>query len=244
MKYGTLSPNKISTEEEAMPASIEIPLGLPEIRIIETEQSGREIVITIESTREWAICGRCGEEIREFHSYGRQLRLRHLPILGRPVMIEIRPKRFRCPRCEGNPTTTQKLEWYDERSPNTKAYDQWLRLQLIGSTMTDVARKEQTTGDVVIGAVRRPIATQVNWDEIKEMETVGLDEIALKKGHRDFVAILTTRLANGELKLLGVLPDRKQEMVESFLLSIPERLRHTVREVCIDIHEGYANAII
>lgn len=243
MNHGTLSPDKNKTEEEAMPANIEIPLGLPEIRIIETEQSGREIVITIESTREWAICGRCGEEIREFHSYGRQLRLRHLPILGRPVMLEIRPKRFRCPRCEGNPTTTQKLEWYDERSPNTKAYDQWLLLQLIGSTITDVARKEQTTGDVVIGAVRRRIAAQVNWDEIKELGTVGLDEIALKKGHRDFVAILTTRLANGELKLLGVLPDRKQETVESFLHSIPEELRQSVREVCIDMHEGYANAI-
>lgn len=226
-----------------MPAKIEIPLDLPEIRILESETSGREIVIRIESTRGWATCARCGEEIREFHSHGRELRLRHLPILGRPVILEIRPKRFRCPRCEGNPTTTQKLEWYDERSPNTKAYDQWLLMQLIGSTIVDVARKEQTTGDVVLGAVRRQIAAQVNWDEIKELAIVGLDEIALKKGHRDFVAILTTRLANGELKLLGVLPNRKQETVEAFLLSIPERLRRTVREVCIDMHEGYANAV-
>jgi outer membrane protein OmpA-like peptidoglycan-associated protein len=37
-----------------------------------------------------------------------------MPILGRPVIIEIRPKRFRCPTCDDNPTTTQKLDWYDE----------------------------------------------------------------------------------------------------------------------------------
>ena len=59
-----------------MPAKIEIPLDLPEIRILNTELSGREIVITVESTREWAICRKCGAEIREFHSYGRLLRLR------------------------------------------------------------------------------------------------------------------------------------------------------------------------
>lgn len=35
-----------------MPAKIEIPLDLPEIRILNTELSEREIVITVESTRE------------------------------------------------------------------------------------------------------------------------------------------------------------------------------------------------
>ena len=226
-----------------MPAKIEIPLDLLEVRILKTELSEREIVITVESTREWALCAKCGNEIREFHGYGRQLRLRHMPILGRPVIIEIRPKRFRCPTCDGNPTATQKLDWYDERSPNTRAYDQWLLLQLIGSTISDVARKEETTYDAVLGALHRRIAAKVDWDEIKQIEVLGLDEIALKKGHRDFVALVTTRLADGQLKLLGVLPDRKQETVEKFLWSIPKGLRRTVREVCIDMHEGYASAI-
>ncbi len=226
-----------------MPAKIEIPLDLPKIRILNTELSGREIVITVESTREWAICRKCGAEIREFHSYGRLLRLRHLPILGRPVIIEIRPKRFRCPTCDGNPTTTQKLDWYDERSLHTKAYDQWLMTQLIGSTISDVARKEQTTYDAVLGALYRQIAIEVSWDQIEELEILGLDEIALKKGHRDFVVLVTTRDAEGQVKLLGVLPDRKLETVEEFLLTIPERLRATAREVCINMYEGYASAV-
>jgi transposase len=226
-----------------VPANIEIPLDLPEIRILKTEIGQREIVITVESTREWAICRKCGAEIREFHSYGRLLRLRHMPILGRPVIIEIRPKRFRCPTCDDNPTTTQKLDWYDERSPNTKAYDQWLLMQLIGSTISDVARKEQTTYDAVLGALDRRIAAEVSWDQIEELGVLGLDEIALKKGHRDFVVLVTTRDAEGQLKLLGVLADRKLETVEKFLLAIPERLRATAREVCIDMYEGYASAV-
>lgn len=225
-----------------MPANIEIPLDLPEIRILKTEMGQREIVITVESTREWAICAKCGQEIREFHSYGRQLRLRHLPILGRPVFIEIRPKRFRCPTCDNHPTTTQKLDWYSERSLHTVAYDQWLLLQLIGSTISDVARKEETTYDAILGALERQVVGEVDWEQIERLEILGLDEVALKKGHRDFVVLLTTRQADGQLKLLGVLPDRKLETVEEFLLTIPEDLRATVREVCIDMYEGYASA--
>lgn len=222
--------------------NIEIPLDLPEVRVLKYEVSG-QIIIAVESTREWAICHKCGEKTREFHSYGRQLRLRHMPILGRPVIIEIRPKRFRCPACDGNPTTTQKLEWYDERSQNTKAYDQWLLLQTIGSTISDVARKEGISYDRVLGSIERLVLATVDWDEIEQLDVLGLDEIALKKGHRDFVALITARQADGQLRLLGVLKDRKQETVESFLRSIPERLRATIQEVCIDMWEGYANAV-
>jgi transposase len=161
-----------------VPANIEIHLDLPEIRILKTEMGKHEIVITVESTREWAICAKCGNEIREFHSYGRLLWLRHLPILGRPLIIEIRPKRFRCPSCDDHPTSTQQLDWYDARCPHTKAYDQWLLLQLIGSTISDVARKEGLSEELVLGAVQRQITTTVNWEEIEQLEILGLDEVA------------------------------------------------------------------
>ena len=226
-----------------MPANIEFPLDLPEVRILKSDLSGREIVITVESTRTWAVCPRCGERTSEFHSFGRQLRLRHLPILGRPVIIEIRPKRFRCPRCEDHPTTTQKLDWYDERSPHTKAYDQWLLLSLIGSTVADVARKERLTYDRVEGALERLLESEVNWDEVQSLEILGLDEIALKKGHRDFVVPVTTRASGGELKLLALLANRRRETVEAFLRQIPARLRRQVREVCTDMYEGYTSAV-
>jgi transposase len=65
----------------------------------------------------------------------------------------------------------------------------------------------------------------------------------LKKGHRDFVVPVTSRQADGQLKLLGVLPDRRLETIEKFLETIPERLRSTVREVCTDMYEGYTSAV-
>lgn len=232
------SPSKIGSE--AMPAMFEFPLDLPEIRIISSETSEGEITIRVESTRESATCWKCGREIDMFHCHGRKLRLRHLPILGRPVYIELHPKRFRCPFCDT--TTTQKLDWYEERSPHTKAYDDYLLLSVINSTVSDVARKEGASYDEVLGALERKIDSTVNWKEIKDPKVLGIDEIALKKGHRDFIALVTAQMANGELKLLAVLKNRLLETVKEFLLSIPEEVRASIQAVCSDMYEGFTSA--
>jgi hypothetical protein len=41
--------------------------------------------------------------------------------------------------------------------------------QLIGSTISDVARKEQTTYDAALGALYRQIAREVSRDQIEEL---------------------------------------------------------------------------
>ena len=225
-----------------MPPMIEFPLDLPEVRVLKTELEKRQIVITVESTRPYAICSRCGEKTFEFHSYDAPIRIRHLPILEQRVFIELRPKRYRCPACDDHPTTTQRCDWYEPRAPHTKAFDQSLLRQLINSTVSDVARKQEVSYDSVLGAINRGVAQAVNWSEFTELKVIGMDEIALRKGHRDFVVIVTLRRED-DIALLGVLPNRKKETVVAFLRSIPRDLRASIERVCTDMYEGYTNAV-
>ena len=48
-----------------------------------------------------------------------------------------------------------------------------------------------------------------------------VDEIALKKGHRDFVTIMTAWLAAERVVILGVLTDRQKDSLVAYLRSIP-----------------------
>jgi transposase len=41
----------------------------------------------------------------------------------------------------------------------------------------------------------------------------------------------------------GMLPDWKKETVVTFLRSIPFELRANIERVCIDMYEGYMNAV-
>jgi transposase len=219
------------------------PLDLPEVEVVRVEINERgDYIVTVESTRNSAICQTCGEQLTKFNGHGREIELRHLPILGHRVYIRICPKQYECPKCKGK-MTTQKLNWYESKSPHTKAYDRHLMLQLVNSTVEDVSRKEAVGYDAVEGAIARCIQASVNWDEFTELENIGIDEIAMRKGHGNFVAIITARQSDGHVVLLGVLADRQKETVRQFLESIPQRLYPTLARVCTDMWEGYANAV-
>jgi transposase len=219
-------------------------LDIPEVRVLTIEITPRgDCTITVESTLEGTKCRKCGREIREFHGLDEWLTLRHLPILGRKVLLRLRPKRYRCPYCEGGPTTTQELVWYTAKSPHTKAYEKYLLLQLVHATVEDVSLKEELGYKALEGIVDRWISREVNWAEVQGLKILGLDEIALKKGHRDFVVSVTARSAAGEVKVLAVLPDRKKETGKEFLVSMPKRVKRTIRTVCTDLYEGFIAAV-
>jgi transposase len=224
-------------------AEIRFPLDIPNVNVLKTEMNAQgDYIITVESRQTSTTCSCCGREISKFYGHGKWNQLRHLPILGRRVYIRLRPKRYECPYCDDHPTTTQKLDWYEAKSPHTCAYDQHLLLQLVNSTLADVSRKEDVGYDAVEGAIQRYIAAVVDWSTFDELGVVGIDEIALHKGQSSYVAIITTRQADGHVALLTVLPDRKKKTVRAFLETIPERLRQTLRTVCTDMWEGYVNA--
>jgi transposase len=177
-----------------------------------------------------------------FHRLAKPLRLRHLPLFEVPVWIELSPKRYRCLDCDQGPTATQQPEWYERRSPQTKTYEQWLLRMLINSTVIDVSRKLNLSAAQVSGVLERWIETSVNWDAFESIAVLGMDEIALKRGHRDFVAIITTKTAAG-VQVLAILNDRLRETVLAFLATIPDRLKATIETVCTDMYQGYVTAV-
>ena len=227
-----------------MSSKLSIPLDLPNVRVlnVKTNKKG-DYIILVESTLNHTHCRRCGRKIDNCIGQDRPITLRHLPILGRAVYVRLRPKRFKCPYCTDEPSTTQQLSWYQPKSPHTKAYEEQVLLQLVNSTVQDVATKERLGYEAVVGIVKRRLETKVNWFELERLEVVGLDEIALKKGHKDYVTIVSARLRDGQLKLLAVLPDREKATVKAFLSSIPARLRRTIHTVCTDMWQAYTNAV-
>jgi transposase len=225
------------------PDMVSFPLDIPDVKVNSVQQNEQgDYIITVESTQGYAVCQRCGRQTTKFHGYNGWLQLRHLPILGHRVYIRLRPKRYICPHCAGK-TTTQQVEWYVAKSPHTLAYEQHLLVQLINSTVQDVSRKEDVGYEAVNGAVERSIHTQVNWEEFAELSVIGIDEIALTKGRRNYIAIITTQQADGHVAVLSVLPDRNKTTVKQFFETIPPHLRPTLRTVCTDMWDGYVNAV-
>ena len=217
-------------------------LNLPGITIVhvDIDEQGN-CLVKAESTKEGTPCRVCGRTIHTPYGHGRVLKIRHLSIFGRKTYLVICPPRYQCLDCEGKPITTQQFSWHEPRSSHTKAYDESLLLLLVNSTVEDVSIKEDVGYESIMGIIDRYILTEVNWKDIRRLEVLGIDEISLKKGHKDFVTIVTMRIDN-EIRILAVLKDRKKETVKAFFSRIPTRVRKTVRAVCSDMYDGFINA--
>jgi transposase len=223
---------------------VTIPLDLPEVRVLKSEISrAGDLIITIESTKDTAVCHRCGRMIRKFHSHDDWVEIRYLPVFGRPTYLRYRPKRYRCDDCEGHPTTSQRLDWHEPNSRHTFSFEQHVLLQLVNATIEDVSVKEQVSCASIVGVLDRYIGVKVDWSQFNQLDQLGLDEIALTKGHGNFVVIVTSRSKTGRIRLLAVLPDREKATVVEFLRSIPQRLKNTIESGSCDMYEGYTEAI-
>jgi len=223
--------------------NITLPLDLPDVNVLGVTLREESIEITLESTLNYAYCRKCGQKLTALHSYDAWVTVQHLPILGRKVFLKFRPKRYRCPDCDDHPTTTQQLAWVEPNSGQTKAYTAHLLRAMVNSTLADVSVKEHVPYDTLVGVLERSIATQVDWSAYRCLGVLGIDEIALKKGHRDFVVIVSARLPTGHVAVLGVLPDRCQATLQTFLTTIPAPLRATIHTACCDVHEAYHAAV-
>jgi transposase len=223
--------------------NFQIPLDIPDVEILKVEQNqSKDFIITVKSTKKSCRCRKCGNEATKVYCNAETILLRHLPILGHEVYIKIVPVRYQCEYCDDKTTTTEQASWYTRRSKFTKAYEEYLMKMLINSTLTDVSRKEDVTYDDIEGVLNRTIENKVDWGKFDKITILGLDEISLKKGHKDFVVIVSAQI-QGIIKILSILPDRLKETVKTFINSIPDHLKATIKIACCDMYDGYVNAV-
>lgn len=221
-----------------LPASI---LGIPDVTIecVEVSQN-KELIITVRNIQREVKCQKCNNPT-DPHGHGRMIRLRHLPVFSHETYIQIAPVRGICNKCDGHPTTTQESSWYDSRSGYTKSYERHVLMLLINCTISDVSIKENLGYKAIEAIVDRYIETEVSWDNITEIGLLGIDEISLKKGYRDYVTLITSR-SNGEVRIMCLLKGREKATVKGFLTSIPKDLKKTIAAVCTDMYDGFINA--
>lgn len=204
-------------------------------------RNGCELVIKVASTEEDTHCRKCGA-ICDKHGHDREMELRHLPILGYQTYIQISPKRGICKQCDDKPiTTTQTLDWYDRKSRQTKSYEDYLLFSLVNATVADISRKERIDEHTIAQILDKKVEAKVDFNAIKKLGILGIDEISLRKGRQQYVSVITYRVDH-KVNILAVLEGRKKSDILRFLKSIPPHLQRTVTAVCCDLYDGYIQA--
>lgn len=224
---------------------INIPLDIDSLEITgQSADKDGNIILEVVSKKQHSTCHKCSKLATKYNGTAPIRMIRHLPIFDTPVYLRIKPKRYYCENCDDRPTTTEQYVWCDRNASITKALANYLMRNLIHSTIEDVSKKEKVAYKTIQSVLDREVNTKVNWDLITNIETIGMDEISLRKGHQDYVTIISAKTKEGKLLILGVIPSRLKEDVTAFLESVPKRLKKTVKQVCTDMYDGYVTAAI
>ena len=170
--------------------------------------------------------------------------VRHTSVFDTPVYIRIKPVRYQCEHCDDHATTTEQYDWCDRNAKITKGLEEYIMRSLINSTISDVSRKEKIGCKTITRALNRLVNKSVDWSQYSDLETIGIDEISNKKGHKDYIAIVSAITKAGDLSVIAVLDERTKISVKAFFESIPKHLRKTVKTVCTDMYDGFVYAAI
>jgi transposase len=220
-----------------------LPLDIKSLEIISQRVDTQgNLILTVASKHTKTKCHNCGKEATKRFCYSSIIQIRHTSVFDQPVILEIKPVRYQCDDCGS--TTTEKYDWVAEGGKITKGLEEYILRCVINSTIQDVSKKERISYSTIATVLNYRVGENVNWNDIKDIHTIGIDEISNRKGHKDFIAIISAKDKYDNLKILAVLSNRKKQTVLDFLNSIPEDLKKTVNSVCTDMYDGFVNAAI
>jgi len=201
------------------------------------DMSEDDVVISIvrcEDTR--YRCKGCGQGFLWAYDRLATRRVRDFPAWGRRCWLEFSPARVACPKCGVH---VEALDWLDPRERQTLRYERYVAVLCGLMPALDVATLEGLNKNTVYRIDRKWLARREALRRDHPVRYLGIDEIAIRKGHR--YATLFYDLHRREV--LGGVLGREEKAVNRFLRRWGRAARASVDAVCTDLWSAYHNSV-
>jgi len=212
-------------------------LDLPEFKVSHVDSEDEALHLKCERKGTVAQCPRCCELSTELHQC-EDRQVRDLSIGGKRVILHFSNRRFRCSTCER--PFTERLPSIDRRRRQTRRYERMIYEQCLISDRKAVARQEQlsesTVKEIFVKWAKR--ATRGTFE--RPVRVLGIDEISLKKRHKQYALVLSDLERRC---ILAVLPNRKKKTLVNWLKTLPLDQRQAIKVTSIDLWEPYRQAV-
>lgn len=203
------------------------------------KEDGEEVLHLMCAHRhEVAICPKCGTMTISVHEEKKRC-VRHLDVWGKKTFLHFLSRRFKCSDC--GKVFTEELAFVDQSRRQTYDFEMHIYRLCLSDNRKDVATREGLSQSTVKRIFLRFAKAKVGASHVAGCPRVlGIDELSLKKRHRQFALILS----DIERKcVVDILPERSKEALENWLDRFDESQRKCVRYVSIDMWTPYFHAV-
>ena len=185
---------------------------------------------------EVALCPHCGCLSMNVHQVENRC-IRHLNVWGRKTFLHFLSRRFKCEDC--GKIFTEQLPFVDPHRRQSCAFETHVYQSCLTGTRKSVAIHEMLSHSTVKEIFNRLAALKKNTNSCNTIRVLGIDEISLKKRHRQFVLIISDI---SRKCIIAVLPNREKKTLEAWIESLSPETRKSIRFVSIDMWKPYYQA--
>ena len=186
---------------------------------------------------EVAICPRCHQVSMTYHD-GKERCVRDLDVWGKCTFLHFSSRRFDCERC-GRPFT-EKLACIDRQRRQTRRFEQHIYRRCLTSSCKAVAQEAWLNEATTKAIFKRWAKRTMRWQGAPRVRVLGIDEIALKKRHKQYALVLSDLERHC---VIAVLPERSKERLACWFADLSTAERKAIRVVSIDMWEPYRQAV-
>jgi transposase len=197
---------------------------------------GDEVVVRVERKGGGYRCSGCGEGYLFAYDHQPLRKLRDFPVWGRRCYLEVQLARVECERCG---IVVEQTPWLERYARQTLRYELYVAHLCDLLPVTDVAEHEGLSKNAVYRIDKKWLERRRERLEQRPVRYLGIDEIALKKGHR--YATVFYDLERREV--VGMIKSRRERAVGGFFSRWGKPLCRKVEAVCMDLWGPYLNSV-
>jgi len=211
-------------------------LNLPGVTVESSIQEGLVLILSVSKKEKSAVCPHCGTKSRHLHQNQSHL-VKDLPMGDKEVILNLNRRRFKCKKCRK--TFSEQLDFVGTKKSFTHRYAENIVKQVISSSVSNVAENNGLS-DEEVNSMIEDVAQKLLPIDLSNLRRLGIDEISLVKGQGKFIVVLVD-IDTG--KLIGLVKERKQVVIENFLKTWGEEVLEKIEEVSMDMTGNYKSLV-
>jgi len=216
-------------------------LGLPGLTVThfyrEAQNGVQYLHLGCAHQHDVAVCPRCQQLVTS--GYDHQPRsVRHLEIWGMRTILHFDKRRFDCLEC-GKPFS-ERLSWLAPKRRQTCLYAAHIYQQVHKTTRKHVAQQEGLSESTVLDIFKKQAQAAQRSGPRPRVRVLGVDEIAVRKGHQDYALILSDLERRC---VIEVFDNRLQATFEQWLAGLSKAEQRAIKVVSMDMWNPYRYAV-
>lgn len=218
-------------------------LGLIDLDVVKCERHKADNLLILYCVPRWGVdvCPDCGCLVTKVHDYPRQRTIHDAPVRGYQTLLVFDAHRLECPRCHA--VFTLRIRdvvpecTYTYRLAELVANPE--RKQDAQTLARTFGLGYKTVESMLLKAAEEKLNRRVHHPI--QVKHLGIDEISNRKGHGDYVLVLTDLERR---VVLDILPDRRKSTLIEWLTDPPSGVDlSTLDTVATDLWRHYRDAI-